>query len=174
MIVTDFFSPFNEKSSVLQEYFDTEFLPNIDKHTSYEYFGWSGYPVSSRILKQENVLDLINSEFKIMFAGFVTMGPQRQYHWHTDVERGVTVNMLMTHDHTSYSFFGEKDRHNDAQNHILEVDYDKNTFYLFNTKKPHTIINLEKPRYLFTVKFLADYKQLSYEDIYNWKTENNL
>ena len=174
MIQEHFYSSFKNKSTELQDYFDHEFMPNLKKYSPVRYFGWSGYPVPASITRKENVLSEVDTKFKIMFSGFVMMGPNRQYHWHTDVERGVTINMLMTHNHTSYSLFGEKDKDNDAQNHILTVDYEPNTFYLFNTKRPHTIINFEEPRFLFTVKFLADADQLSYEDIYNWKTSNNL
>ena len=172
MIEENCFSPFKQKSSIIQNYFDNEFISTVDKYSPVRYFGWAGYPVPKSVWSKENVLEKINAQFPIMFAGFVMMGPNRQYHWHTDVERGATINMLMTHDHVSYSMFGEKDKENDAQNHILTIDYVRDTFYLFNTKKPHTVINFEQPRYLFSIKFKSN--KLSYEDIYKWKTKNNL
>lgn len=174
MLPEEYYSAFNEKSTELQQYFDNEFIPNLYKYSPVQYFGWSGYPVPLSVVQKESVLSKVNSKFKIMFSGFVMMGPYRQYHWHTDVERGVTINMLMTHGHTSYSLFGQKDKENDAQNHILTVNYEPNTLYLFNTQKPHTIINFEKPRFLYTVKFAQDAKSLSYNDIYSWKVANNL
>ena len=48
---------------------------------------------------------------------------------------------------------------------ILKFEYEKDTFYLFNTQMMHTVINFDSPRYLFTVEFKQDKSVLTFNNL---------
>jgi hypothetical protein len=59
--------------------------------------------------------------------------------------------MLISEDHHSHTLFGE-DLHNQNMK-ITELKYMPNTLYLFNNQAEHCVINLDGPRYLFSLYF---------------------
>jgi hypothetical protein len=80
--------------------------------------------------------------------------------------------MLLRHE-TSHSVFKTKVKTiNDIQFKIIELKYKVKKFYLYNTQIEHAVINLNNPRYFFSVQF--ENKNLSYEQLYKWCKENHL
>ena len=56
--------------------------------------------------------------------------------------------------------------------HFEELIFEEKTFYLYNTDMPHSVINFEQTRYMFSLKFKnAD---LTYKELYDWCEENDL
>jgi hypothetical protein len=48
---------------------------------------------------------------------------------------------------------------------ILELKYEPKKFYLFNSQKQHSVINLDRDRILITYLF---HKPKTYQDIKDW------
>ena len=53
-----------------------------------------------------------------------------------------------------------------------ELIFEEKTFYLYNVSKEHCVINFDKPRFMFSVKFKDG--KLSYDELFKWCEENNL
>lgn len=73
------------------------------------------------------------------------------YHWHRDQNRQACINLLISSDHHSHTLFGQSV--SDTSMHCLELRYEPGRFYLFNNQVPHTVINLDVNRYLFSLEF---------------------
>ena len=82
--------------------------------------------------------------------GLLRIPPNSIYDWHKDEYRLSAVNMLIKHDH-SHSLFA-KSRDNYYIN-ITELSYQPYTYYLFNNQQYHSVLNFNKPRYLFSLYF---------------------
>ena len=48
---------------------------------------------------------------------------------------------------------------------ITELNDKEFTYYIFNTKIPHTVFNFSEPRYLFSLEFLDEDKGLTYDEL---------
>jgi hypothetical protein len=73
------------------------------------------------------------------------------YDWHVDEFRLSCINLLISQDHHSHTLFGMQ--RNYANKVITELEYEPNTFYLFNNQIQHCVINLDRPRYLLSLYF---------------------
>lgn len=146
------------QATLIQEYFDK----NKDKIVTapYKYYGWEAVPISLDLIKQEPILAKINKYYPIKLAGFLKMVPYTCYKWHTDALRKVGLNMLLTPNIRCSTIFGEKLFH--EQYDIIELKYEPNEVYCFNTAIEHTVINFEEPRWLFSVEFSPN---VTYSDI---------
>lgn len=122
------------------------------------YYGWSHLPIPLELLLTDPLLKQIYD--KHSFGGGILVLPQSQlYDWHTDINRGVSINMLLTpeiHSHCvlRYGTF------------IMDLPYKKDTYYLFNPQVEHMVMNFEKPRYMFSIEFHEDKTQLSYKQLH--------
>ena len=83
-------------------------------------------------------------------AGILRMDPYTCYNWHTDDDRKVSINLLLEHG-KSHTVFGAVDSPNFK---VEELEYQAHTYYLLDVTKPHMVLNLDKPRYMFSVEFL--------------------
>lgn len=148
-------------STIIPKYFKE----NKDSMQFFNYIGWRASPVDHDFIVSEPVLNFLNKVSPIEKAGFIRMEPNHCYDWHTDMQRGLSINMLMTPDHDSHTLFGN--RGNELLNFpTIELHYKPDTFYLFNTQIPHMVINTDQPRYLFTVEFHKQKEELSYRDMF--------
>jgi hypothetical protein len=73
------------------------------------------------------------------------------YHWHRDQNRQACINLLISSNHHSHTLFGRSV--SDTSMHCLELRYEPGRFYLFNNQVPHSVINLDVNRYLFSLEF---------------------
>ena len=156
------------KSKVINDYFqkvkdDLEF--NF-------YYNFLISPIPNELMEEEEVLKELNKEFPVRHMGISKFCPFTHHKWHQDTDRGVTVNMLLQ-SQRSQVLFGhpqemgenyEKFGKNGTIN-FVELNYEPETFYLFNAQINHSIFNFEGDRYLFTLEFEKDKNELSYEDI---------
>jgi len=143
------YASLKEKSSVVVDYCK-KIIENKDL-LWYSYFGFNINLVPRKIVLQEPVLAKINEKFAINRAAVVMMEPYQNYLWHSDLYRDACINMLLSCDHTSHCLFGIK---KDEQSfYFHELKYAPSTFYIFNNKFQHSVINFEQKRYLFSIEF---------------------
>lgn len=162
-----YFCEIGTSSSLISSYFSKNFN-NANWESYYHFKAWE---ISDQIWKSEAVLSEINKEFKIKKAGIISIDANSIYDWHTDENRGVSINMIIEADH-SHTLF-KRDEKQLVQK-ITELRYKPNTFYLFNTQALHCVINLNEPRYLFSCEFEENKKNLSYLKILTWIKKNKL
>ena len=105
---------------------------------------------NSRWIDKDAGLTSLHKLYPLKMLGLLRIPPNSIYDWHKDEYRLSTVNMLIKHDH-SHCLFG-KSRDNYYIN-ITELSYQPYTYYLFNNQQYHSVLNFNKPRYLFSLYF---------------------
>ena len=147
------------KSIVLKDYFENQNL------SFQKYYGFDVSFVPLEIILAEPVLKEINDRYEISTGGIIRLDSNRCYKWHSDSNRGVSINLLLNPEIESLVLFGNSVFDSDDQYEILKFEYEKDTFYLFNTQMMHTVINFDLPRYLFTVEFKQDKSVLTFNNL---------
>jgi hypothetical protein len=90
------------------------------------------------------------------------MPPNTTYNWHVDSDRKVGLNMLLQ-DGQSHCLFATEDF--GVRCVVEELQYQPNSYYVFNTQVPHMVLNLEQPRYLFSLEFLDKDRGLTFDEL---------
>lgn len=111
-----------------------------------------------RVLQSCPFLEQLNTRYKIYKAGIFSLHPNFYYRLHTDIGRGVAINMLLAGNDSHCLFVKDTD--------FVELKYNKDKLYLFNTQKPHTVINFSQQRLMFSIGFAQDKHALSYQQLY--------
>ena len=132
------------------------------------YYNFQATQVPDEILAKDSFLRKLHSMHPFM-AGIVKLNPNVCYNWHVDTRRGVGVNMLLNFEGVSHCLFAKGEG---AQFGFEELVYTPNRYFLFNTQTPHTVINFNEPRYLFTLEFGADKDQLSFNTLHQLIKKN--
>ena len=130
-----------------------------------EYYGFDISLIDKDIWLSEPLLNEVNKKFKIKDCAYLKLNSYTNYKWHKDVIRGASINMLMTPDAKSYTLFGEEK--SEDQIEFIKLDYESEYFYLFNTQMIHSVFNLDKTRYIFSVEFEKNKNELTYAELYN-------
>jgi hypothetical protein len=128
-----------------------------------KYHEFDAKPVSEQVLTEDPFLSWLADKYEFI-GGILKINPFSQYDWHTDTNRGVSINMLVAHKNSFVMFSGEEDS---LVKKILPMQYKLNRYYLFNPQIPHSVINFEGDRYMFTIEFKRDKNSLTYEELYN-------
>jgi hypothetical protein len=81
---------------------------NFDNVSWFEHIGWMVHPLDNNIIDKEPLLKKIGEKFEIKSIGVMKTPPNSVYNWHTDDDRGVSINMLLTHNHISHCVFKKK------------------------------------------------------------------
>ena len=165
--MTEFYKKLKEKSSAIS----LRWKEALNQQWMY-YYGFEVTPLSSEIWKQERSLHELNEKFKFEKVGLIRIPPYFNYNWHQDTNRGCSINMLLSHE-KSYTFFSDPTSDTfqlpeGVNSHFIELDYEPNTFYAFNSQRLHCVFNFEKPRYLFSCEFAQQKNELSYERLCEW------
>lgn len=84
------------------------------------------------------------------------------YRWHKDTDRLVGINMLLT-DNGSKCLF--TDDTGSVTFPIVELVYQPNKYYVFNTQANHTVLNFSSDRYVLSVEFLGKDRGMTYADL---------
>jgi hypothetical protein len=83
------------------------------------------------------------------------------YNWHRDVEMGCSMNLVME-DYDSHTLFNPTDKKEILDN-VVELKYEKNKWYLFNSQILHSVVNVDpRNRLLLTITFP---KHVQYQEI---------
>jgi hypothetical protein len=112
------------------------------------------------LIKQDPLLD----NLRIKFNGIMRlyMFPSMTvYNWHRDVEMGCSINLVME-DYDSHTLFNPTDKKEILDN-VVELKYEKNKWYLFNSQILHSVVNVDpRDRLLLTITFP---KHVQYQEI---------
>lgn len=155
--------PFHEiktKSVITQAVINTAIRPDAQW---VKYYNFDATRIPNDILALDPVLLAIGSKHPLM-GGVVMLPPNTFYNWHKDDRRGVSINMVLNpHDGVSHCVFTpDKDV---VVGEFVELQYQPDTYYVFNTQVDHMVLNFDKPRLLLTVEFGEDKNALSYDDL---------
>jgi len=131
----------------------TEAIRSIDKESQAwsEHFGFNAIELPMGLIAEDSALRAVHAVQPVARLGLLMVQASTFYKWHKDVFRQCCLNMLISEDHHSHTLFGE-DLHNQNMK-ITELKYIPNTLYLFNNQAEHCVVNLDGPRYLFSLYF---------------------
>jgi len=151
------YTPVNYTSKILPDLiklvYDTkEWLP---------YYNFQAVQVSNDILDKEPMLVEL-AQKREFHAGILKMDPNSCYNWHVDTDRHVSLNMLVLDDGSSHCIFAPE---YGLVMPIHELKYAPFTYYVFNTKVPHMVVNFNEPRYMFSLEFTGKDKDVTYEEL---------
>ena len=124
------------------------------------YYNFSAAEVPKEMLLEDAFLSTLQGKWR---AGVLRMEPNTCYNWHTDTDRKYSINMLLNYDGVSHCVFGGNDA---VQFPIVELEYKPDTYYLLDTAQPHMVLNIDKPRYMFSVEFDREQDDEDDEDEY--------
>lgn len=133
-----------------------------DNEGWFPYFNFDLKVIPYAIIHKDPLFQWLSSKYEYVPA-ILKVQPNHCYIWHKDDNRGVAINMLLTHDSKSFCVFA--DNINEVVFPINELKYKPLTYYLFNTQKFHTVYNFDKPRYLFSLEFKKDKTKLTFDDL---------
>jgi hypothetical protein len=144
----DCYCPLLAKATHIPDFVNTLLATHV---TWTEHFGFDAIELPDTFIEIEPALKETNKKHKIQRLGLLRIPENTMYDWHVDQYRLSCINMLINTDHHSHTLFGaQKDYINKK---IIELKYEPNTFYLFNNQMEHCVINLDGPRYLFSLYF---------------------
>lgn len=78
------------------------------------------------------------------------LSPNTFYRFHVDSVRKCAINMLLD-GNDSHCYFGKMTKYEEVIDNVSELVYEKDYYYLFNTKEKHAILNLNNYRYMLSV-----------------------
>jgi hypothetical protein len=128
--------------------------------------------LSNDVINYDPFLFNIDSVYKIQKMHIGIFDSNHMYKMHKDSDRILAINMLLTEHNNSHCLFGGSDSFDKTpKTEIVELKYKVDTFYIFNTQVPHSIINFDKPRYLLTIQMIDG---ITYEQVRDYVIANNL
>jgi hypothetical protein len=169
MNIENYYYKVNYKPSYINEI--VEFLP----HAS-----WRWVPFMTVATNFQNSLglqltenDILLKSLKEKYWGSLKLyqfPSHTFYPWHKDAEIGCSLNLIMQ-DYRSITLFKSDTNRTDILQDIIELKYEKNVWYVFNSQLEHAVVNLdERDRILLTITFP---KTVKYQDLLSY-VKNNL
>lgn len=151
----------SKKTSILKELEDFAFSP-AEWHP---HFDFKARRIPEELLLKDEFFVWLKERY-FFVAGILKLDPYICYMWHIDEKRGAGINMLLTPNQRSFCAFTEAKYDEIPVFKIQELSYKPSTYYIFNTKVPHTVYNFETTRYLLSVDFIDIYnKGLTYDSL---------
>jgi hypothetical protein len=111
----------------------------------FKYYNFDTLLVPKEILAKDSFF----TDLPPFKAAILRLAPYICYDWHVDDDRGWTINMLLSTG-KSHCLFGSKDG---VAFPFIELAYEPEVYYAFNTQVHHTVLNFDTYRYLFSVQF---------------------
>jgi hypothetical protein len=127
-----------------------------------QYYNFMAAPVPGDLLQLDSFIGKL-AEKRAFHAGILRMEPNTCYNWHVDTDRKVGLNMLLSDDGGSRCLFLDGEPGVVFKTH--ELDYQSDTYYVFNTQVPHMVLNTTRPRYLFSLEFLGQDRGLTFDEL---------
>lgn len=113
-----------------------------------------------QLIKKDKMLSRLQSKFDAEMRLYM-FPSMTVYNWHRDVEMGCSLNLVMD-DYSAHTLFNPSDKKEIIDN-VVELKYEKNKWYLFNSQILHSVINVDsKDRVLLTINFP---KNVTYNDV---------
>lgn len=130
------------------------------------------FKINENYFTQEPVIKKIHEKFEIGLAGIFILEKNTGCDFHVDESevRNVAINMLISSG-VSHSVFKTK-QDGSYTYEFQELIFEPKNFYLYNVSKEHAVMNFDKTRYMFSIKFKNS--SLSYNELFKWCEENNL
>lgn len=126
------------------------------------YYNFMALPIHPELLHQDKFLKNL-SEKREYIGGILQVNPNTCYNWHIDTDRNSGVNMLLYDDGQSRCLFAPGGI--DVVMPTVELKYAPNTFYAFNTKVMHSVLNFTTPRFIFSLEFIGKDNGLTYDQL---------
>ncbi len=157
------FVPFNNKSTIRKE-----LLELCEKNSD-----WID-PIKGTFFQKKPPKELI---YKDTFLEFVCknyllednfddsvtiflLRPWTHYMMHMDRFRKSSINMLINDYSDSIAYFQVSAPYNSLHIDIKELQYEIDTYYLFNSRMPHAVTNKSIPRYLLSITLNDSFENL--------------
>ena len=109
----------------------------------------------------KNICD--NYMLDVGFSCSVTifmLKPWTHYMLHHDIFRPASINLMINDFTDSISYFQVSEPYNKLHIGIEELDYEQDSYYLFNSKIPHAVTNKGSPRYVLSISLKHDYYRM--------------
>ena len=126
------------------------------------YYNFMALPIHPELLHQDRFLKDLSKK-REYHGGILQVNPNTCYNWHVDTDRNSGVNMLLYDDGQSRCLFAPEGI--DVVMPTVELKYAPNTFYAFNTKVMHSVLNFTTPRFLFSLEFIGKDNGLTYDQL---------
>lgn len=126
-----------------------------------DYFNFEVKFVSPDVTNKDPFLRALNKSHRFN-AAILRINQNSIYNWHIDDNRGVSVNMLIDGGASHCIFTNEEYA---VVNNIQELKYEPKTYYALNVQNYHSVINFEKPRYMFSLEFNEDKNILTFDQL---------
>ena len=138
------------------------FAMGADDEDWMPYYNFQALPIDFAFLSISSTLRNLRRKREFR-GGVIRVEPNTSYMWHVDTDRHTSINMLLADGGDSRCLFAPHGI--DIVTPIIELKYEPDTLYAFNTKMLHTVLNFSKPRYMFSVEFLDTDRGLTYEEL---------
>jgi hypothetical protein len=157
----DYFTPVITDSTFLSKV--KEFIPNAT---------WKWVPsmfiatnLSSAHIANDNLLSAVHSKF-LGELNLYKIPCRSVYGWHQDKESiGCSLNMALDQYHC-HTLFSVGNHGTPFLQKVIELEYEANKWYAFNSKQLHTVINLdERDRYLLSYVLPSN---VTYQNLTAW------
>ena len=145
-----------EKSTIVPE-----LLALAEKGEWQDYIYWKAIPVSDELINKDPFLSKLR-ETRTFRAGILLTPPNSCYKWHVDTYRSVGVNLLIKHKDSHSVFTFDEENINVP---VHELKYEEDTYYIYNTKVPHMVLNVDEPRYIMTLEFIGKDSNLEFDEL---------
>lgn len=126
------------------------------------YYNFQALPIHTDLLNEDPLLKKLG-EKRFFQGGLLKIPTHTAYNWHVDTDRHCGLNMLVYDDGQSKCIFAPEGMK--IVMPTVELRYAPNTFYAFNTKVMHTVINFTTPRYMFSLEFIGKDYGLTYAQL---------
>lgn len=118
--------------------------------------------IPDEIIDLDPYLRAIKDRYKVLQV-LVCLPPNTCYPWHTDLNRRTIINMPLNAQDKSCCVFANK-LENEQYFEIVELKYQPDTYYIFNTQEEHMVLNFNEKRYLFSFT-LTGIKDVAFREV---------
>ncbi len=172
-------TPLLSTNNMNEDYFipvntDINFLPKVKEFIPNAIWKWVpsmfiATNLSSTHIGDDQLLSKIHKEF-LGELNLYKIPCKSVYGWHQDKNSiGCSLNMALDRYHC-HTLFSVGNHGTPFLQKVIELEYDPNTWYAFNSKQVHTVINLdEKDRYLLSYVLPGIF---SYTDLKSWLVQH--
>lgn len=154
------FTPVHKKSELRAAVM--RYVATLPPEAWLPYYNFSATPIPHEILDLDPLFAALAQKRKF-HVGVLRTEPNTCYNWHVDTDRKVALNMLLCDDGQSRCVFAPDQF--GVVTPIVELRYEPDTYYVFNTTVLHAVFNFSEPRYLLSVEFLAEDRGLPYDEL---------
>lgn len=155
--MNELFTVLDKKSEILED------IQSIiqDENDWQPYYNFMAKQIPDEVVQKDSFLKALYAKEPFM-AGITKMNPATVYDWHTDSRRGVTINMLVDAGFCMTLYTTSEPNY---VRPIRPVEYKPEHYHLFNTQIPHSVLNFDRPRYLFTIEFQKDRESFGVKEL---------